>query len=93
MPLGARATEVLDKPNLFSGAAFIAHRPGPPRSHLKSTAGESISHHPRRRSAGGFVTILAEVGEQTSCGGPHHPLFSLPLALGIHIDEKLHLAG
>jgi hypothetical protein len=33
------------------------------------------------------------VGEQTSCGGPHHPLFSLPLALGIHIDEKLHLAG
>ena len=93
MPLSARATEVRNKSNLFSGAAFIAHRPGPPRSHLKLTAGESISHHPRRRSAGGFVTILAEVREQTSCGRAHQPLFSLPLALGIHIDEKLHLAG
>ena len=55
--------------------------------------GERIDTHQPVKSAGGFVTILAEVGEQTSCGGPHHPLFSLPLALGIHIDEKLHLAG
>jgi hypothetical protein len=54
----------------------------------RDSVGRRPHSAPRR-----FATILAEVGEQASCGRPHQPFFSLPLALGIQSGEKLHVAG
>jgi hypothetical protein len=53
---------------------------------------DSVGEH-RYSAVRRFGTILAEVGEQASCGRPHQPFFSLPLALSIQSGEKLHLAG